>query len=646
MKKEEFFDKIDRSIKRKKDSLWTIVSGLLGFLKRFKSKIQVVLLLIILILTVCVTISMFDQKGYDLVLKEKFLTFLYTNNFLAKQSDLPFYKIIIPPESWVALESEMPEAHYVLENPFSWHRAIFEFEGKKYNVEVKYRGVYDSHWRHEKKNMAIKFDQNNLFKNRRKLLLIIPEAMSMMPNSLNSYSSEVLELPSPRTDFVQVKVNGQYWGVYEDSENVDEDFLENHGLPKGDIYDIELDTDSFLLDKWANEDYDAYWNRLSVGDGRDEKDTTTLTKLIHILNLESDEEFKKEIEGILDMDEYLHWAAQNYFAGTTRQSDHNIKLYYNPEIQKFWQIPWDLEGYSYNGHVDSSINVISNGLMDRILKFPDYNYQKNQIIWKYLNAGLSAENQLEKLDEFYNEIKYGIYRDPHKRATRQAVWYSNKDYDQSIEEMKQWILKRDENLRFQMEQSNAMIKFENQGFLENSNYYLRFRLSTSWGVGAHVEELILPLVSDSVSFDDLIGWELHLDNNHDGKLSESDELVIIGQPEQDGKLRIKIDSLFFPDKSIHDPSQPVYKLEMFKDPISSFDYIIKLNFNPSNINQGKIAIARDVEATCFNAVTAEPIDMATSFADKIYYNLYSKQTGKSEGASFDFRDFLDNEAPQ
>ncbi|MBL7147233.1 MAG: CotH kinase family protein [Nanoarchaeota archaeon] len=618
-----------------------VLKDLLGFLKRYKSKIQFILLLVILILAIYTTIFVFDQKDYDLVLKEKFLTFLYANNFLARQSNLPTYKILIPLTSLYNLESEMPEINYVLENPFSWQPATFEFEGKKYEVELKYRGVYDSHWRHEKKNMAIKFKEGNLFKNRRKLLLIIPEAMSMMPNGLNSYSAEVLGLPSPRTDFVQVEANGEYWGVYEDSENVDGYFLENHDLPHGDIFDIEVDADSFLLNKWANEDYDVHWNRLSVEADKNEKDTTRLAKLIHVINLESDEEFKKEIEKILDIDEYLHWAAHNYFPGTTRQSDHNVKLYYNPEIQKFWQIPWDLEGYSYNGHIDYSINVISNGLMDRILKFPDYNYRKNQIIWKYLNAELSAENQIKKLDELYDEVKYGIYRDPYKRATRKAVWYSNKDYDQSIEEMRQWILKRDENLRFQLEQSNVMIKLENQGFSENSSSYLRFRISTAWGVGAYVEELILPLISRSNEFIDFIGWELYSDNNRDGTLSDSDKLIIKGQAEH-GKLRIKIDSLFFPDKSIHDPSQPVWKLEMFKDPISSFDYIIKLNFNP---NQGAIAVGKDVGATSFNAVTAKPIDIAVSFVDEIYYD--NKQIGESMSETgISFKDFLVNEEPQ
>lgn len=621
-----------------------ILKDLLGLLKRYQSKIQLILLLIILVLAIYTTIFVFDQKDYDLVLKEKFLTFLYANNFLAKKSNLPTYKIFIPPTSLYNLQSEMPEINYVLENPFSWQPATFEFEGEEYEVKLKYRGVYDSHWGHEKKNMAIKFKEGDFFKNRGKLLLIIPEAMSMMPNGMNSYSAEVLGLPSPRTDFVQVEVNGKYWGVYEDSENVDNYFLENHGFPPGDIFDIEVDADSFLLDKWANEDYDIYWNRLSLEPGKNENDTTNLAKLIHVINLESDEEFKKEIEKILDIDEYLHWAAHNSFPGTSRQSDHNTKLYYNPKIQKFWQIPWDLEGYSYNGYIDYSINMKSNGLMGRILKFPDYNHRKNQIIWKYLNAELSAENQIKKLNELYDEIKDSIYRDPYKRATRDAVWYSNKDYDQSIEEMKQWILKRDKNLRFQLEQSNMMVKLENQGFSENSSSYLRFRLSTAWGVGAYVEELILPLISTSNEFIDFIGWELYSDKNRDGKLSSSDELIIKGQA-QHGKIRIRLDSLFFPDKSVHDPSQPVYKLEMFKDPISSFDYIIKLNFNPAS-NQEAIAVGKDVEATCFNAVTGKPIGIAVSFVDEIYYD--HKQTGGEGmiGAGSGLKEFLKNEAPQ
>ncbi len=48
-----------------------------------------------------------------------------TNNFLAKQSNLPSYKITIPPQSWFALESEIPEANYVLENPLN-SDAVYE----------------------------------------------------------------------------------------------------------------------------------------------------------------------------------------------------------------------------------------------------------------------------------------------------------------------------------------------------------------------------------------------------------------------------------------------------------------------------------------------------------------------------------------
>ena len=621
------------------------------FLKRSRFKIRLILILIGVLLLFYGVYFVFEARGHNEILRQKFWTFVYRNNFFARRSDIPLYEITIPQSSWDELEAEMPPDHYVLENPFSWHPATFEFEGKKYDVELKYRGVYDGHWRHEKKNMAIRFPKDNLFKNRERLLLIIPEAMSMMPNSMNSYSSSIMGLPSPKTIFVQVEVNGQYWGVYEDSENVDESFLENHGLAKGDIYDIELDADSFLLNKWANEDYGVHWNRLSTLPDRDMKDTTMITKLIHTLNLESDAEFKREIEKILDIEEYLHWAAHNAFPGTTRQSDHNVKLYFNPEVNKFWQIPWDLEGYSYNGHKDFSINITSNGLMNRILKFPDYNHRKNQIIWKYLNAELSGENQLAKMEEFYNEIRYGIYKDPYKRATRLATWYSNNEYDKAVQEMRDWIAARDKNLRFQMDQSNAMIKFENQGFGRGANnYYLRFRLSTAWGVGAHVKELDLPLISDnSELLNNLVGWELYRDYDRDGQLTSGDELVLSGESEEGGKVKILLDTLIFPDKSIHDPIQPVWKLEMFKDPIASFDYIVKLSFKPGVIigQDENVAVGREAMAVCFNAVTAESIIMATSFTDEIYYDFSSKQASQAgDRAGLSFRDALKNEETQ
>src|SRR3989338_4511914 len=152
-----------------------------------------------------------------------------------KPSSLPVYNLTIDQKDWNFLNKNLPDPDnwreiYYDEKYDGYKPAKFTFNGKTYDVKVRYRGGMPDHWADTKKSWRVKFPADNLFLGQRAINLIIPSGRHFYIDALNNYRAGKLGLAVPKSDYVQFYINGQNYGPYYKLEQWGKEMLEKDEL--------------------------------------------------------------------------------------------------------------------------------------------------------------------------------------------------------------------------------------------------------------------------------------------------------------------------------------------------------------------------------------------------------------------------------
>lgn len=156
-------------------------------------------------------------------------------------------------------------------------------------------------------------------------------------------------LPASRTSYCELYINGEYKGVYLNTEHIDEQFVRRwFGNGSGNLYKclypadlayLGSNPDNYKIEQFGRRVYDLKTNRY-----RD--DYSDLAELATVLNSAPDDNFVCEITGILNVDAYLKIAAWDILLGNWDgyiYNKNNYYLYKNPFTGQFEYIPYDLD---------------------------------------------------------------------------------------------------------------------------------------------------------------------------------------------------------------------------------------------------------------------------------------------------------------
>jgi hypothetical protein len=190
-------------------------------------------------------------------------------------------------------------------------------------------------------------------------------------------------IPTPRSTYARVHLNGEYWGIYLLVEQINRSMLQqwfaNADGPrfKGDAPDGTSLGSSQL--NWLGDsvaDYESnYELKTSAVAGAWER----LISLIDNLNHTTDNAFQETIENRIHVDRALWYMALNNIVVNTDDyvgAGHNYYLYFDPADQRMNILPWDLnESFGVHGprqdpsrlspfyHEDSSNHPLSQRLL-------------------------------------------------------------------------------------------------------------------------------------------------------------------------------------------------------------------------------------------------------------------------------------------
>jgi hypothetical protein len=228
-------------------------------------------------------------------------------------------------------------------------------------------------------------------------------------------------LISSRASFVELYINGDYYGLYISVEHVDDEFLEkNFSDDAGNLWKCLFPADLAYL----GSDPDLYKltenNRpvYELKTNEDEDDYSQLARLINIINNTPANQFQDSIEKILNVQDVLKYFAMNILTGSWDDYwslRNNYYLYHEPSADKFQLIPYDydntfgIDWFNINWAVADPYNFpkVNQGarpLVEKLMSVPQYRNLYTLFLEFYRENILKLSAWESRIDNFKNML--------------------------------------------------------------------------------------------------------------------------------------------------------------------------------------------------------------------------------------------------
>ena len=254
-----------------------------------------------------------------------------------RSNDLPNFYLKINQKSIIGLELQrkIKKERYgpIPDEMKIWYPAKIQIKDKEYKVKIKLKGNRYIHW-YDSKKTSYKIDlrgDDRIFK---------MEEFSLQKPITKNYTYEYLfhkllghvGLTNINYNFVNLHFNDQDLGVYAIEEAFSEDLLIRNDKKNGPIFSLKDE----LGEKFPNIFFELYSKNYWL-----ENNPQLVNDLYIILNNIRDKNF--HVNNYFDIDKWAKYFAIMDLTGSYHGSVlDSVKLYYNPETEKFEPIGYDL----------------------------------------------------------------------------------------------------------------------------------------------------------------------------------------------------------------------------------------------------------------------------------------------------------------
>ena len=161
--------------------------------------------------------------------------------------------------------------------------------------------------------------------------------------------ADLLEIPSMRTNHVQLFINDEYYGLYSNVEHIDQNYVKKRfGNKNGNLYKCVYPADL----NYKGNNPDAYKEIIfgrrnyDLKNNNQADDYTDFANLVKVLNLTSDANLACELENVFNVDQYLKTIVFDIIVGNWDgpiYNKNNFYLYHNEDTGLFEYLPYDLD---------------------------------------------------------------------------------------------------------------------------------------------------------------------------------------------------------------------------------------------------------------------------------------------------------------
>ncbi len=295
---------------------------------------------------------------------------------------------------------------------------------------VEYRGVRMRHRGGAARREALKpsikltFDDNQLFHGKKKLNLQSDTWDSSLIRSKLAFDDyQRAGALSPAAEWVHLRLNDEFMGVYTAVDQIDERFLSMNGRdPTGNIYKPF----DFLVVLPKAEDYSQFAEK-ETNRGRIDGD---LKEFVELVNLTPQHLIREKLWEVLDIDEYLNWYCANQLISNWDIAGHNFFLYHDLNRKKWEIIAWDPD-VSYvqedmpldQGSRNSPMYDVPywwDRLIDRVLNVPQFRRMYCLRLLELLDTTFSDTERISRVETGHQGIRFDGERD-----TKKPGWLEN-----------------------------------------------------------------------------------------------------------------------------------------------------------------------------------------------------------------------------
>ncbi len=388
------------------------------------------------------------------------------NGIVFSETEIPKVHLLIHPDSLGEL--------YLQENWYSNHEYpctfIFEHSGGSdtlYDVGMRFRG----NTARDKIKKSFRISFNTFVPGRRyeglKKLNLNAEVNdpSMLRSNTGWSIYRDFEIAACRANYVEVYINNAYYGLYQNTEYINDDFVEGRfGDDAGNLYKcsypadlnyISSNPDAYKLAPWGSRTYELITNE-AIDDYSD------LAAFIDFLNNADEEEFACRFSEYMDVYTYLKTLAVDVLSGNWDGYAYNMNNYYlyaNPLTSRFEYLPYDLDntwGIDWLGQNWSNRNVYNwspqgnqRPLADRLLDIQEF---RDVYTW-YIRNMVQQYTQpfafITEIEDKQDMIAASALADPYRPL----------DYDYSD----------DDFLNALTEAAGGHVDYSISGYLQNRN---------------------------------------------------------------------------------------------------------------------------------------------------------------------------------
>ncbi|MDG1050666.1 MAG: CotH kinase family protein [Planctomycetota bacterium] len=290
-------------------------------------------------------------------------------------------------------------------------------DGALREVRVKMRGDHFWHWAGRKQSLRIKTKKKNLFERIRGINLNAPKMPDQVSGHLSYYLARQMGLIAPRSEMVELTINGSYRGVYESFEQMEEMTIRTHGRMPGDLYSGDIvQRNAFRGIGRRVFENEGLWEKLAINNHFEADEDAALSRLINLLDASPSVARADALNELLDMDAFGRYAAFRSLCQTFHYDEtHNWRLYYDPWRNRFEPAVWDPVGW----HIGwlpkegqpAAADIITARIDEVLLEDSAFVVARQRALDSFFEDGLN-ERLLQYLDDLLARIRPSIERDP------------------------------------------------------------------------------------------------------------------------------------------------------------------------------------------------------------------------------------------
>ena len=324
------------------------------------------------------------------------------------------------------------ESHLIYLSQHIWDDmtipVVFRHEGTVYRgVRMRHRGGAGRR-QALKPSIKLIFDDNQLFHGKKKLNLQSDSRDSSLIRSKLAFDDyRRAGVLAPAAEWVHLRLNDEYMGVYTAVDQIDERFLSMNGRnPTGNIYKPF----DFLVVLPTPEDYLLSAEK-ETNRGRIDGD---LREFVELVNLTPQHLIREKLQEVVDIDEYLNWYCVNQLISNWDIAGHNFFLYHDLTRKKWEIIAWDPD-VSYvredmpldQGGRNNPLHDVPywwDRLIDRVLNVPQFRRMYCLRLLELLNTTFSDTERVSRVEAGHQSIRFDGERDAKKAGwLENEIWF-------------------------------------------------------------------------------------------------------------------------------------------------------------------------------------------------------------------------------